>query len=451
MTRNISIARRLMFRLLLVFALGPLIAVIVLMVEGSGAPNLRVDQEHERQADAIKDILQANANGRLVLPAAAMERDETLRDTRILVYSGASLDPVATWPEGLTVPNWQLRVGYQTVRNLADGRVKLLFPPRGDDWYDFWFWLRAELEEEDLPLLAILLAIMLPLAHLSVRRGLKPVRQLAQEAARIEPGQGNRRLSEEQCPVELLPLVMAINRSLDRIDTGFAAQRLFAARVAHELRNPLAVITARLERPLTADRRAEIRGDLRGMANLIQQLLTISELSARRLRTDADVDLSTIVREVVAKEAPAALRQGRYIEVKAPDWPVVVRGNAPAIATALRNLVENGFRHSPPGGVVSVRIDESEPCIEVADQGPGIPPEDKARVFEPFWRGGQTPGSAGLGLSIVKEMAELHGGSVTVDDNKPQGTVFRIKFRPGETTRRAPKSTGALIRRRPAA
>ena len=83
--------------------------------------------------------------------------------------------------------------------------------------------------------------------------------------------------------------------------------------------------------------------------------------------------------------------------------------------------------------------------------GAGNPPEDKARVFEPFWRGGQTPGSAGLGLSIVKEMAELHGGSVTVDDNKPQGTVFRIKFQPGETTRRAPKSTGALIRRRPAA
>ena len=213
------------------------------------------------------------------------------------------------------MPNWQLRVGYQTVRNLADGRVKLLFPPRGEDWYDFWFWLRAELEEEDLPLLAILLAIMLPLAHLSVRRGLKPVRQLAQEAARIEPGQGNRRLSESKSGRTVAAGDGDQSQSRP-YRHGIAAQRLFAARVAHELRNPLAVITARLERPLTADRRAEIRGDLRGMADLnsaaADDLRAFGTPAAHRRRCD----LSTIVREVVAKEAPAALRQGRYIGSK---------------------------------------------------------------------------------------------------------------------------------------
>jgi signal transduction histidine kinase len=247
----------------------------------------------------------------------------------------------------------------------------------------------------------------------------------------IEPGGGKTRLSEERAPAELLPLVIAINRSLDRIDAGFAAQRRFAGKVAHELRNPLAVIAARLERPVTASRLADIRADLRGMARLIDQLLTVSELAGRRLRVDADVDLVTVAREVAAREAPQALRSDKHLALEAPDWPVVVRGNAAAIATALRNLIDNALRYSPPGGCVTVRIDEREPWLEVADQGPGIAAADRALIFEPFWRGGRTPGAAGLGLSIVKEMAELHGGSVSVHDNPPHGSAFRIHFGAG--------------------
>jgi signal transduction histidine kinase len=426
----------------LVFALAPLVAVVVLLIEGSGQPDLRIDPQHERQADAIGEIL-ATHQGKL--PPAVVAADARLAQARFLVYRGVEPEPVAAWPERISPPNWQLRVGYQTVRSLPTGEVRLLFPPHRGEWRDLSLFLRAELEQEDLPILVILLFIIMPLAYLTVRRSLEPVRRLAQEAAMIEPG-GPMRLSERRAPAELLPLVIAINRSLDRIDAGFAAQRRFAGKVAHELRNPLAVIAARLERPVTESRVAEIRADLRGMARLVDQLLTVSELAGRHLRVDADVDLATVAREVAAKAAPQALNSGRQIAVEAPDWPVVVRGNVAAIATALRNLIDNAVRHSPPGGCVTVRVGEREPGLKVADQGPGIPAADRARIFEPFWRGA-TPGAAGLGLSIVKEMAELHGASVSIHDNLPTGAVFRIDFSAAAGSRRHDEPT----RRRAAA
>jgi signal transduction histidine kinase len=398
------------------------------LLEGSGRLDLRLHAGRERQADRIREILLAN-DGKL--PPAIVAAQHSLRGVQVLVYRGDSTEPVATWPVELNAPNWQLRVGYQTVRDLPGGPVRLLFPPSRGDWHDLSLFLRAELAEEDLPILAILLFIILPLAYLTVRHSLEPVRRLAHEAAMIEPGGGAMRLSEDRAPAELLPLVLAINRSLDRIDAGFAAQRRFAGKVAHELRNPLAVIAARLERPVTESRLAEIRADLRSMARLIDQLLTVSELVGRRLRVDSDIDLVTVAREVVAKEAPQALRSDRHLALEASDWPVVVRGNAAAIATALRNLIENAVRHSPAGGCVTIRIDEREPWLEVADEGPGIPAADRARIFEPFWRGTRTPGAAGLGLSIVREMAELHGGSVSLHDNRPRGSAFRIHFGAG--------------------
>jgi signal transduction histidine kinase len=129
-----------------------------------------------------------------------------------------------------------------------------------------------------------------------------------------------------------------------------------------------------------------------------------------------------------------------------------VRGNAAAIATALRNLIDNGLRHSPPGGCVTVRIDEREPWLEVADHGPGVPTADRARIFDRFWRGARTPGAAGLGLSIVREMAELHGGSVSLHDNPPHGSAFRIHFGAGihradsrERRAGAPEPVAAVI------
>jgi signal transduction histidine kinase len=96
-------------------------------------------------------------------------------------------------------------------------------------------------------------------------------------------------------------------------------------------------------------------------------------LAGRRLRVDVDIDLVTVARDVVAKEAPQALRSDKHLALEAPEWPVVVRGSAAAIATALPNLIDNALCHSPEHGCVTVRVDEREPRLESSRSGPGHP------------------------------------------------------------------------------
>ena len=164
------------------------------------------------------------------------------------------------------------------------------------------------------------------------------------------------------------------------------------------------------------------------MNRLVEQLLCVARLDSVALDVSSSVDLHELAEEVVGSMAHLALSACRTIALSGADHPVLVTGNAAAIADALRNLIENALAHTAPGTEVVVEVDP-EGTISVQDSGPGIPAEDRPHIFERFWRGNGVRGSgAGLGLAIVMEIVKAHGASVTVNDRLPRGARFDLRF-----------------------
>lgn len=287
----------------------------------------------------------------------------------------------------------------------------------------------------------VFLMVTLAANVMILRRSLRPLRRVSEEAAAIGPQTTSRRLSEQGLPVEVLPLVRAVNLVLDRLEEGYLAQRNFIADAAHELRTPLAVLKAHLD--VLDDRRLarSLEGDLGGMERLVSQLLAMAGLDGIRIREDAAVDLSALTVEVARHLGPIAFEQDREIEVVGGERPLWVRGQSDFLFRALRNLVENALRHGPAGSVVTLRLASDPPAIDVVDHGPGIPAEMREVIFKRFWRGDRDRNrddGAGLGLAIVAATMTLHGGAVDIGDTPGGGATFSLRFpvavNPAETT-----------------
>ncbi|TGN55828.1 HAMP domain-containing histidine kinase [Paracoccus liaowanqingii] len=271
-----------------------------------------------------------------------------------------------------------------------------------------------------VPVFLLLALISLIITPWIVRRSLAGVNRIAQEAGQITTNPRGWRLAEDRVAIEILPLVCAVNDVLRQLDEDYERQRRFIASAAHELRTPIAILRIKVEAADEAATR-QLGGDVDRLANLAEQLLDLQRLDA--MRNDEDIDLVTLVRQVAADLAPLLIASHRTIEVMVEaSWSI--RGDVGAIKRVVTNLVQNAIEHG--GRHVVIRVQGS--IFEVVDDGPGIPIEERERVFEPFHRLRPRSTGTGLGLNLVQQVVELHGGHVSIIGAIGGGTIVRVEF-----------------------
>jgi signal transduction histidine kinase len=247
-------------------------------------------------------------------------------------------------------------------------------------------------------------------------------------------------VDETGMPREVRPLLVALNRLLERISATLAAERRFTSDAAHELRTPLAAIRANAQVLLAARDAAERERTTRDLlasvdrgARLVEQLLALAHADRPgEVVATRKVDLAGVAADQELAHRRMAERLG--VQLRSQLRPAPMRGDAGLLAVMMRNLIDNALRHAPQGSRVTITTDCTMDGAElvVEDEGPGIPPAERQSVFERFYRLPGSPATgSGLGLSIVLRIVELHGGRISVADGAGgRGARIRVVFAP---------------------
>jgi len=284
------------------------------------------------------------------------------------------------------------------------------------------------------------LLLVAALVWWAVGRGLQPLNRIAGELVG-RSAEDLRRLRQDHTPIEVQPLVDALNGLLGRLEQAFENERRFTADASHELRTPLAAIRVQAQVALKAtepeQRTRALRQIVSGIdraTHLVEQLLALARADSQRAEKirSQQADLARIAREVLGQLSGLAIKRSieLYLEgTGGGDWRIT--GDPNDLSLLLRNLVENALRYTQEGGKVRVRLrrDGEERMLSVTDNGPGIPAAQLNRIFERFHRAApQSISGSGLGLSIVERIAELHDARIFLGD-APGGRGLRVEVR----------------------
>ena len=276
------------------------------------------------------------------------------------------------------------------------------------------------------------------LAYFVSGHALKPLHSFASQVERVQMNNlADMRIDEDALP-EFKQLSQSFNQMLERLNDAFAAQRQFTGNAAHELRTPLALLQAQLElfsaehpdmQPETAEFLSLLREQTERLTRLTKTLLEMSNL--RQVARNERIRLAPMIEEIFTDLAPLSDKCGVTLPAEGDG---IMTGSDALIYRLIFNLTENAVKYNRPGGSVRVSVAQ-EPeklLIRVSDNGCGIPEEYQQSIFQPFFRVDKSRsreyGGAGLGLSLVWEIADIHGGSVRVEESSKNGTVIAAEF-----------------------
>ena len=276
-------------------------------------------------------------------------------------------------------------------------------------------------------------------------RALKPLRSFASQVEQVQLNNLADMRIDEDTISEFRQLSRSFNQMLERLNNAFAAQRQFTGNAAHELRTPLTLMQAQLDLfssehpdvlPEIAEFLALLREQTERLTRLTKTLLEMSNL--RQVARNEQIQLAPMIEEIFTDLAPLVEKRGITLEA---DGDGVITGSDALIYRLIFNLTENAVKYNRPGGSVRVCVtQETEKLlIRVSDTGCGIPEKYQQSIFQPFFRVDKSRsreyGGAGLGLSLVWEIADLHGGSVWVEESSDKGTTIAVELPTQQSTK----------------
>lgn len=276
-----------------------------------------------------------------------------------------------------------------------------------------------------IPALFIIPTLTLAI-FLTTRAVLRPLRRLSYSANHIGTavarGQALVPVPESGMAKEFASMAATINAILTKLDHSLQLQKQFTSDVAHELRTPLAVMLLEISQLPPGAARDRVKTDLKELGQLVDELLRFAQAEDVMASEVGKVDIVAVTRKVVEEAVPEALAKRQMLELNSTIDSLIISGNISLLKIAIRNLVGNALKYAPSRTVVTVAVDLG-PLVVVDDCGPGIPPEHRDNVFERFWRMDRQSGNgAGVGLALVRRIAQLHDGSVRMEERPGGGT-----------------------------
>ncbi|MBW7974243.1 HAMP domain-containing sensor histidine kinase [Bradyrhizobium sp. BR 10289] len=256
-----------------------------------------------------------------------------------------------------------------------------------------------------------------------VSRGIERV---ARRALAIDPSAPQGLISLSEVPLELKPLVEALNRAFGEIDAYIRMQRRFLGNAAHQLRTPLTLLRAKIDDVPDPALKVELVRDVRRLTSLVSAMLDLARLQNHAIEKQP-IDLAEITLDVLADFGPSALDAGIELALEsAQEGPFLVRGVDAAVRSALANLVGNALVHARGARRIVATLRRGS--VSIDDDGAGLPGGTERRLLEPFQTGNSAGDGAGLGLSIVREIMAAHGGELVISSVPGRGTTMSLRF-----------------------